>query len=268
MKLLNLGCGGRFRPDWINLDLASIGVGVLACDLRKGIPFPDASFDVVYHSHVLEHFSSREGLELLKSCYRVLRPGGRIRVAVPDLERIARLYLEGLEKSTVGDAIWQQRYEWIFLEMYDQTVREFSGGGMLEYLRREPVPECEFVEARLGGEFRGLTRRSAPQNLTNRGRILKVWKGWLSRKMARLVLGREGLRAYDIGIFRNSGEVHRWMYDRYSLARILTESGFASPKQMGPAESGITGWTDFHLDTEPNGEIYKPDSLYMEATRP
>ena len=268
MKLLNLGCGGRFHADWINLDFTSGGLGVLAHDLRKGIPFPDASFDVVYHSHVLEHFSPREGLELLKHCYRVLRPGGRIRVVVPDLEVIARLYLEALENSAAGDSAWQQRYEWILLEMYDQTVRELSGGGMLEYMRREPVPEREFVEARLGGEFRGLTTRNTLPSATNRGHTLKIWRGWFSRKMARLVLGREGLRAFDVGRFRNSGEVHRWMYDRYSLARILTKSGFANPKQMEPAESAISGWADFHLDTEPTGEIYKPDSLYMEALRP
>jgi hypothetical protein len=57
------------------------------------------------------------------------------------------------------------------------------------------------------------------------------------------------------------------MYDRFSLARAMAEAGFSSPRIVGPAESFIEGWNDFHLDTEPDGRVYKPDSLYMEASR-
>ena len=88
----------------------------------------------------------------------------------------------------------------------------------------------------------------------------------LSRKLIRLFLGRDRIRAQDIGVFRLSGEVHRCMYDRYSLARALDEAGFLSPRIVGPAESAIDGWANFHLDTEPDGQVYKPDSLFMEAS--
>ncbi len=57
--------------------------------MRQGIPFPDRSFDVVYHSHVLEHLSKSEASKFLKECSRVLRPQGVLRVVVPDLEEIA-----------------------------------------------------------------------------------------------------------------------------------------------------------------------------------
>lgn len=94
MKLLNLGCGSRFHPAWVNIDTAPAEPSVVAHDLREGIPFPDAEFDAVYHSHVLEHFPKRSAGPFLAECLRVLRPGGILRVAVPDLERIARGYLE------------------------------------------------------------------------------------------------------------------------------------------------------------------------------
>jgi predicted SAM-dependent methyltransferase len=268
MKLLNLGCGGRFHPDWVNLDLHPALPSIRKWDLQKELPFPDASFDVVYHSHVLEHFSRADGATLLKQCHRVLRPGGILRLAVPDLERIVRLYLEALDKSLGGDAAWQRRYEWILLEMYDQSVRESYGGEMRTYMRRDPIPERDFVESRIGGEFERIIRTGTENKPAKTARTSHSVRNWVSRKVARLVLGREGIAAYDAGIFRYSGELHRWMYDRYSLASALKLAGFVNAKQMGPAESGISGWVSFHLDTQPNSETYKPDSLFMEAKRP
>jgi predicted SAM-dependent methyltransferase len=86
MRCLNLGCGSRFHPTWTNLDAISSNAAVRACDLNKGIPFPDNSFQVVYHSHVLEHFPKDKAFELMQECRRVLETGGVIRVAVPALE--------------------------------------------------------------------------------------------------------------------------------------------------------------------------------------
>ena len=58
------------------------------------------------------------------------------------------------------------------------------------------------------------------------------------------------------------------MYDRYSLARLLRDSGFRDPVRREANESLIPGWTKFNLDTEPDGTVYKPDSMYMEAVKP
>jgi hypothetical protein len=58
------------------------------------------------------------------------------------------------------------------------------------------------------------------------------------------------------------------MYDRYSLKRLLEESGFVDIKQYAANESSIPYWTSFNLDTEPDGTVYKPDSFYMEAVKP
>ena len=125
---------------------------VIAHDLRRGIPFADESFEVVYHSHVLEHLSQVEAHRFLCECCRVLTPGGTMRVVVPDLEEIARLYLRALELARQGDRGWQDNYDWMMIELYDQTIREVSGGGHGAYLNRPVIPNRAFVLMRHGRE--------------------------------------------------------------------------------------------------------------------
>ena len=145
---------GRVHEDWVNLDLVAHLPGVIAHDIRTGLPFPDNSFSAVYHSHVLEHLRRSSAPALLRECYRVLAPGGILRVAVPDLEAIARLYLKNLEGAVAGDAEAARRYEWMVLELLDQMVRDESGGEMLNYWRQNPMPAESFVIERMGSEVR------------------------------------------------------------------------------------------------------------------
>ena len=138
MKNLNLGCGYNYvvSSEWTNLDFISTGEGVMAHNLLSGIPFESESFDLVYHSHLLEHFTKEDGEKLIAECFRVLRPGGILRIAVPDLESIVKNYLNVLESglNKPGDEMIRANYDWIILELYDQTVRTKSGGNMAKYL--------------------------------------------------------------------------------------------------------------------------------------
>jgi predicted SAM-dependent methyltransferase len=94
VRKLQLGAGEHPRPDWLNTDLHDYGRGgqLLYLDVRKRFPLPDASFDFVFCEHVIEHLTYAEGQHCLRECLRVLRPGGRIRVATPSLERLSALY--------------------------------------------------------------------------------------------------------------------------------------------------------------------------------
>lgn len=74
--------------------------------------------------------------------------------------------------------------------------------------------------------------------------------------------------ALGIGRFRLDGEVHQWMYDRFSLARLLQEAGFIDPTICTASDSQIPDWSSFHLDTIPDGTIIKPDLLFIEARKP
>ena len=64
-----------------------------------------------------------------------------------------------------------------------------------------------------------------------------------------------------------SGEVHQWMYDRYSLRKILSESGFVDIRQYRADQSAIPDFNNYLLDIEPNGKVRKPDSFFMEARK-
>jgi len=82
---LQLGAGENIRPDWLNTDLHDYGrpADLVYLDVRRPFPFPDESFDLVFSEHMLEHLEYEEGLRCLVECRRVLRPGGRIRIATP-----------------------------------------------------------------------------------------------------------------------------------------------------------------------------------------
>ena len=67
-------------PDWANYDAE--------VDISKPLLFPDNSAEAIFCEHVLEHVPLRGGLIFLTECFRVLKPGGRLRIAVPSIEQI------------------------------------------------------------------------------------------------------------------------------------------------------------------------------------
>ncbi len=58
------------------------------------------------------------------------------------------------------------------------------------------------------------------------------------------------------------------MYDSYSLKKALNAAGFVDIIERSATESYMPDWQTYFLDNEPNGSIYKPDSLYMEGRKP
>lgn len=120
---VHYGCGWVAPEAWLNFDaspflwierlplLGRLSPGnprfgryppnVRFADVTRRLPVGDGSCAGVYASHVLEHLS-REGFErALAETSRILRPGGRFRAVVPDLESAARRYLADLESGTV-----------------------------------------------------------------------------------------------------------------------------------------------------------------------
>lgn len=277
---LNLGCGSRYHPDWINIDIAPQGPEVIQNDLIRGIPLPDASCDVVYHAAMLEHLPRSDAATFLAECYRVLKPGGIVRVGVPDLEKICQLYLSRLTAALNGEKTAAHDYDWLMLELFDQIVREKGGGGMLDYLRQNPLPNETFVYERIGEEGRELVKalrsssvclqrgsHSLPAFLHKLRRRFRTLPSLAKRRILWWLLEAEDRRALEIGRFRLAGEVHQWMYDRYSLARLLGLTGFHDPQLQDASTSRIPNWSSFHLDTLPDGQVIKPDLFFMEAIK-
>lgn len=287
---VNLGCGARFHPDWVNIDLISTHPEVIAHDLSKGIPLADSSCEAVYHSNVIEHIRFPSVLFFLRECHRVLKPGGVIRVATPDLERICRVYLSKLEGALRGDTRAVQDREWMVLEILDQVVREKSGGEMAAYFQRGPVPNESFIIERIGEEGRSLLKHfeskpseplppSRPTDPRSKlriylsrfcrspRRVLRTILRELKRLILNAALDQHQRKALEIGKFRLSGEVHQWLYDRYSLAELLREAGFSNPEPKEANQSAIPAWKSFFLEVTVEGHVIKPDSLIMEARK-
>ena len=86
-------------------------------------------------------------------CRRVLKPGGILRLVTPDLEGIARSYLQCLEAAQRGEQGAAARYEWILVELLDQLVRHESGGEMLKLWCRPELPAEDFIAQRVGTEY-------------------------------------------------------------------------------------------------------------------
>jgi predicted SAM-dependent methyltransferase len=91
---LHLGSGRSPKSGWVNLDLFGDPVD-LAWDLRRRLPLKEGSVDTIFQEHLLEHFTLEKGLALTRECYRVLKPGGVLRVGVPDAKAYARAYVRG-----------------------------------------------------------------------------------------------------------------------------------------------------------------------------
>jgi predicted SAM-dependent methyltransferase len=91
---LHLGSGDNRLPGWVNVDFFRPGRAIdLYWDLRRRLPFPDASVDAVFAEHLLEHLPFPVGVRLLRECRRVTQPGAIVRIGVPDLDRYIASYL-------------------------------------------------------------------------------------------------------------------------------------------------------------------------------
>lgn len=87
---LNLGCGGKLWPGFINVDFPGNWSGLkpdVECDIRH-LPFPDNYADEVYSIHVIEHIYRWDTMATLKEWVRVLKPGGMLVLECPNLEKI------------------------------------------------------------------------------------------------------------------------------------------------------------------------------------
>jgi predicted SAM-dependent methyltransferase len=138
---LHLGCGSRYIPGFIHVDaLAAPHVDIVG-PVEK-LPMADNSASLIYASHVLEHFGRFEYRAVLQEWFRVLRPGGILRLSVPDFAACAAIYYEcGLAdglSGLVGLVVGGQRDGYDFHKMiFDEDFlrRELLDTGFREVRR-------------------------------------------------------------------------------------------------------------------------------------
>jgi predicted SAM-dependent methyltransferase len=142
---LHLGCGGERKAGWVNIDLLGDPVDV-AWNLARSLPFDSSSVAAIFHEHLIEHLPLEAGDSFMQECFRVLRPGGILRVGVPDAGRLIqsysgdRGYLENLHpgRPTALIAVQELFYWHRHCAMFDVETLEFffRAGGFPDPLER------------------------------------------------------------------------------------------------------------------------------------
>jgi SAM-dependent methyltransferase len=154
VRRLNWGCGEHPQAGWINSDIKSTPGIDISCDIRAGLPLPSDSIDYAASIHALPEIPLGDLVAVLSELRRVLKPGGVLRLALPDLDRGIRAYLANdrdyflvpdQDAATVGGKLVTQLlwYGWSrSLFTHDFTEEILRKAGFSEVL------ECSFRETR------------------------------------------------------------------------------------------------------------------------
>jgi predicted SAM-dependent methyltransferase len=101
IRKLQLGAGSNDLPSWLSSEgfapssfthSLNIASNYIYLDVCQPFPFEDNSLDYIFHEHVVEHLNYHQAQFMLQECFRILKPGGRIRIATPDLQVFVELY--------------------------------------------------------------------------------------------------------------------------------------------------------------------------------
>jgi predicted SAM-dependent methyltransferase len=112
VRKLQIGAGGADYPSWLNTDIEPSPEEVYL-DATQHFPLPDGSIEYIFAEHVIEHLTYEQGLGMLRECHRVLAPGGKIRLATPNLLKYFALFQEPVTeemKHYVADKLMHDKW--------------------------------------------------------------------------------------------------------------------------------------------------------------
>lgn len=287
LKCVNLGCGPVFcsDPEWINLDYVPADPSIIQANLLQALPFATDSIDVVYSSHFLEHIPRNCVPSFLDECFRVLKPGGLLRLVLPDLEEMARSYLCYRSMGL------HEKADFVVIQIIDQAVRRRPGGELGELYAKllsnvsQSEEMIEFIRARNGESFGMVANSDVRKGLgLSRGQTDRKSGSVFSR--LNLLYSRVRRRLYSTRIkigcrilprdfvsqnvsFADLGEKHYWLWDLSQLSAVLSVAGFVDVGRMSASTSKYSAFPFRALDLGPNGEPRKgEESMYVECLKP
>lgn len=267
-RLLNLACGSKISNygNWINIDFKSPKSNVRECNILNGLNFKNQFFDAVYCAQFIEHLTYTEAQKVLVDIARVLKKDGFIRLVTPDLEDLIQNYIKYLELLKVNpNKLLDEKYNWVRLEIFDQIVRDSSGGEISSFCKNCDSETQEFIMKRLGHSGKDYFNEKKINGKINfeLGNLLNNFYK-LPRKINEKFFNWSSKEITKIGKFRRSGEVHRYLHDFYSISKLLNNAGFINIKRQDPYTSSIPNWNRYGLDIIEN-KVDAPFSLYVEA---
>lgn len=109
VRRLQIGSGSNRHEGWLNTDIEQ-GEGLAYLDATKPFPLDSGSFHYVFSEHVIVHLTYEQGTHMLAESYRILAPGGKVRVTTPNLLRFVGLFQEQksdeMERYIAGKLAW------------------------------------------------------------------------------------------------------------------------------------------------------------------
>lgn len=117
VRRLHVGAARNILKGWLNTDLKPRAKEVVLLDVDEPFPLESHSFDYVFSEHLIEHLSYDTGRFMLRECFRIMRPGGRIRIATPHTERLVGLL------SPVRDQLQLRYIDWISDKFFSEYTK-------------------------------------------------------------------------------------------------------------------------------------------------
>lgn len=265
---VNIACGDSYIDSWLNLDYSPVSSKVTKVNILGGLPCSDASVDVIYSSHFLEHIPRHKVNQFLIECFRVLKSKGVIRLVLPDFEEMARNYLKYRESGS------HQEADFLMLEIFDQMVRTTPGGELGYYysqLEESDPKMIRFVRERTGFRI-GFNKKVSSW----RERIFKIKNNpatifhFVENMYIKLVvkLLPSAFKEQNVSL-SEIGERHMWMYDYHVVQKLLLSFGFKSVNRCSAVTSSINEFPFFPLEVDEIGNPRKgEESMYIEAIKP
>ena len=137
---LHLGCGKRYIPGYVHIDAVDYPHIDHVASIDNLSFISDLSIEVIYNCHVLEHFKRKEVERVLHEWFRVLKPGGVLRISVPDFAKLSEVYQRYGKLDMVigalfgrGDYLYNIHYNVFDFDSLSEALKKAGFNNMQRY---------------------------------------------------------------------------------------------------------------------------------------
>jgi len=233
MLKLNLGCGITMLDGYVNVDCIQnehIKPDVKA-DIRKALPFDSNSVDEILASHVVEHFRVWEAKSILSEWRRILKPGGKLVIECPDLNKILKNFKDYPDRPDLN--IWALFGDPHFTEESMEHHWAYTPKMLGDILSEAGFSEIKEEDA----QYHEKTLREF--------RLVCVKSGVIALPKSGFVYTTDDLCISNLHFFKFWEEVHKAHPDRKLIA--FTIANFQNKENVAESKE-FREWFEAHKD--------------------
>lgn len=248
-RFYNIGAGSFYHPLWTNIDYATEhykstqGENFIHYNLMElvSLPIKENSAEIVYSSHTIEHVDDKAVLNMLKEAYRILKPGGCIRLTTPD----ANIEYEAYVKEDWSFWHWKTEY--------------YSRKGKWERSYKRPLSEASIEQLFLHHFASQVCEIDTDNTAKVKYSDAEIKKVFSDNCM------EEGLKFFteqcSFNAKRPGNHINWWNYNK--ISSLLKEAGFRTVYRSGYGQSLYSPLRDTDIFDNTHPSI----SLYVEAIK-